>query len=89
MSRVSAAEVKEFIVSYLSKELESSGRIFESDPPDNFDLLQEGVIDSLGMFNLIVEIEEHFGREIDFEALDPEKMAIIEPLCQYVEKMLN
>ncbi|MBW2595336.1 MAG: acyl carrier protein [Deltaproteobacteria bacterium] len=89
MSRVSAPEVKEFIVSYLSKELESSGRIFESDPPDNFDLLQEGVIDSLGMFNLIVEIEEYFGREIDFEALDPEKVAIIGPLCQYVEKMLN
>lgn len=89
MSKVSAAEVKEFIVLYLSKELELSGRTFDSDPPDDFDLLQEGVIDSLGMFSLIVELEEHFGQEVDFELLNPEEMAIIGPLCQYIEKMLN
>jgi acyl carrier protein len=89
MSGVSAADVKKFIVSHLSKELESSGRMLNGDPPDDFDLLQEGIIDSLGMFNLTAELEEHFGQEIDFEGLDPEEMTIIGPLCRYVERTLR
>jgi acyl carrier protein len=89
MSKVSTKEVKEFIVLYLSKKIESSGRTLDCDPPDDFDLLREGIIDSLSMFDLTIELEQHFGQNIDFEGLDPEEMTILEPLCQYVAKMLN
>ena len=89
MSKVSAADVKKFIVSYLSEKLESSGRTLSDDPPDNLDLFREGIIDSLGMFNLTAEIEAHFQQEIDFQGLDAEEMTVIGPLCHYVEKMLS
>ncbi len=89
MNRVSAADVKEFIVSYLSKTAELSGRTMDSAPSDDLDLFQEGIIDSLGMFNLIAELEQHFECAIDFEGLDPEAMTVIGPLCRYVERMLR
>jgi acyl carrier protein len=89
MSRISATEVRGYIVSYLSKKMESSGRTFDGDPSDDFDLLKEGIIDSLGMLDLITHIERHFGLEVDFEGLNPEEMTIIGPLCRYVENALK
>jgi acyl carrier protein len=88
MTRVSAAGVKAFIISYLSKQLEASGRTLGADLSDDFDLLQEGAIDSLGMFNLTGELEQHFGQEIDFAGLDPEEMTTLGPLCRYIEKAI-
>jgi len=89
MSRISAADIRTFIVLHLARNLESSGRTLSSDLPDDFDLFKEGVIDSLGMINLTAEIEEHFGREIDFADLDPEQMTVVGPLCRYIENRLN
>ena len=38
---------------------------------------------------LIAEIEGHFGKEIDLEAIDSESMTIIGPLCLYIEETVN
>jgi acyl carrier protein len=89
MSKVSTTDVKQFIVSYLSRTLESSGRTMSRDPSDDLDLYREGIVDSVGMFNLIAEIEAHFAREIDFQGLSPEEMMVVGPLCRYIEKMLS
>jgi len=88
MSRVSAEQVRQFILSYLSTKLYSSGRTLPSDLKDDYDLVREGVIDSLGMLRLTVELEAHFG-EIDFAELDPEEMTIVGPLCRYVAEALK
>lgn len=89
MGKISATNVREFIVSYLSQKVESTGRAIDSDAPDDYDLLKDGGVDSLGMFDLTVALEEYFGQQIDFEGLDPEEMAFMGPLCQHVAKMLN
>ena len=88
MTQVSATQVKEFVISYLRTQLEPSGRTLERELPDTIDLLEKGLIDSLGVFNLTVELEQHFGCEIDFGELDPEEMMILGPLCRYVASVL-
>jgi len=56
------------------------------DIPDDFDLLTKGVVDSLGILELIANVEEHFEITIDFEDLTPENLTIVGPFCRYVEQ---
>jgi hypothetical protein len=32
----------------------------------------------------VTAVNEHYGREIDFEDLDPDHMTIVGPFCDYV-----
>lgn len=53
----------------------------------DFDFLERGVIDSLGLLDLIGAIETEFGITVDLENLDPEQLTILGPLCDYIEKV--
>ena len=52
--------------------------------PDDFDMLAEGVIDSLGFIKLITEIETRLGFAIGFDDLDPDQLTVLGPLCRYL-----
>ncbi len=52
---------------------------------DDFDLLTSGVIDSLGIVELISTIEQQLGIVIDLSELDPESLTIVGPLSRYIE----
>jgi len=52
--------------------------------PDTFDLLSEGIVDSLGLMELITALGEKVGFEIDFDGLDAEELTIVGPLARYV-----
>lgn len=86
MSAVSPDDVRMFLTGFIQKRLAAQGQ----DPPgelsDNCDLLLSGVIDSLGLLELVTAVNQHYGREIDFEALDPEQMTIVGPLCKFVSE---
>lgn len=79
MSVVLVEQVKAFVLSRLEQQLPRS-----PNPPDDFDLMESGILDSLAMVDLIVAVECEFGVAIDFTELDPEKLTIIGPFCQYV-----
>lgn len=84
MSEVTAAQVRGYIAEKLDEELRAAG----ADPaalPDDYDLHGAGVIDSFGILELIGGLEELFGLEIDFEALDPEELTLVGPFSRYVE----
>lgn len=51
---------------------------------DDFDLRENGVIDSLGFIELIASLEQTLGVEIDLEALDPEQLTRLGPLTRFV-----
>lgn len=79
----SPSAVRDFVVATCGPELVAAGH----DPanlPDDFDLLLSGVIDSFGVLELIVEVNEHFGLDIDFEELDPEGLTLVGPFSRYV-----
>lgn len=81
---VSAASVRRFLAAYFEEELAAAG-IAAADLPEHFDLHATGVVDSFGILELIVAIEERFGLDIDFEELDPEDLTVVGPFCRFVE----
>jgi acyl carrier protein len=85
-SPLTAADVRAFVVADLADALSENG-IDPATVGDDFDLLTSGVIDSFGILELIADVNEHFGIEIDFEELDPEGLTIVGQFSAYVARM--
>lgn len=83
MNSVSPAQVRSLLLSHLQLPLSQKG-LNPEDIRDDFDLLTQGVVDSQGVLELIVEIEERLGVTINFEEMDPESLTVVGPLCLYV-----
>jgi acyl carrier protein len=47
-------------------------------------LLEEGILDSLGLLQLVVFLEERFGITVDETDLVPENFASVETICAYL-----
>jgi acyl carrier protein len=83
MMKVTAASVRQFLVTRYFEPLEGLGLI-PGDLPDDFDFLLNGVIDSFGILEMISAIEEEFGIQLDLGTLDAEQITIIGPLSHFV-----
>jgi acyl carrier protein len=59
------SEVRSFVVEKLREVAEGKG-VSLPDLSDDVDLLDTGLIDSMGFVELIVAVEDRFGRQIDF-----------------------
>jgi acyl carrier protein len=81
--RITAREVRDFILDQFPESLEASGHR-PDDVQDDFDLLLEGVIDSLGLLELIASIEDQFEIELDFADLPAEDLTRIGPFSRFV-----
>jgi acyl carrier protein len=79
-----ADEVREFILARLESHLAARG-LEPAELDDSFDLLIEGVIDSFGIVELVMQLEERFGFEVDFSGLDADDLTRIGPLSRHVE----
>ena len=89
MNAVTPDTVQDFLREYVAKSLRGQGREVPVDFPDNCDLLLSGYVDSLGLLELMTAIQDHFGREIDFDQLDAEQMTIVGPLRRFIADQLN
>ncbi|MDH3601116.1 MAG: acyl carrier protein [Candidatus Tectomicrobia bacterium] len=85
MNGVAVEAVRSFMLDRLEGPL-AAKRLTPRDVPDNFDLLTEGIIDSLGIVELISAVEDQFDIEIDFEDLNAEELTIVGPFCRYIAK---
>jgi acyl carrier protein len=83
---VTQAEVRIFLTDYINRKLGAAGRDSYEDLPDDCDLWLSGMIDSMGVLELMGVLEEFSGRDIDFEVLDPEEMTVVGPLCRFVSQ---
>jgi acyl carrier protein len=84
VSGVAAAEARAFLLERFSEPLLAIG-LTPAAAPEDLDLLGQGVTDSLGILEMISDLEEQFGVEIDFEDLDPEDLTSLGPFCRFVE----
>jgi acyl carrier protein len=89
MSQLTPSEVRMFLKEYLERRLTADGRTAVEDLPDNCDLLLSGMVDSIGLLELVSALQQFAGRDIDFEILDPEQMTIVGPLCQFVADQVS
>jgi acyl carrier protein len=83
MSDLDFAEVKRFICELYEEPLTQKGYALDK-VPDELDLLQSGVIDSLGILELISNLENRFQISIDLEHLPAEQLTVLGPLSQHV-----
>ena len=58
----------------------------EEDFPDDMSFLEHGIIDSLGILELISFIEAQFEIKVQDEEILPENMDSIDGLCQFIIK---
>lgn len=85
MSGIPVEEIRAFILTRVEVPL-AARRLAPKEVSDDFDLLMEGVIDSLGIVDLFAAIEEQFGLAIDFDGLDADDLTVLGPLCRYIEE---
>lgn len=89
MKVVTSTDIRVFLTDYLRRKLETKGGGLSEDLTDDCDLLLSGLIDSLGLLEIISALGEYYSQEIDFEGLDPEQMTIVGPLCSFVAEQLS
>jgi acyl carrier protein len=83
-----AEAVRDFILEHVDEQLAANG-LTPSDVPPSFDLLLEGVIDSFGVVELVLMLEERFGVQFDFDELEADDLTRIGPLAEYVERKVD
>jgi acyl carrier protein len=86
MTAVSCDQVREFIKNFASDKLKDQDRALPPDFSDETDLLLSGVIDSLGILELVTALGNLCGKEIDFESIDPDQITVVGPLCRFVSE---
>ncbi len=88
MTLYTSRDFQEFLVGFYKDRILN----LELDPaaiqPD-FDFLEHGVIDSLGVLEMITAIEKNFGITVDLEGLDAADLTVLGPLCDYIAKTAN
>ncbi len=89
MSAIRSDDVRVVLAEFLSNQA-TAGAVYEAeDLADDFDVLEAGLIDSLGFLGLMLAMQESFGVGIDFDTLDPEVMTVVGPLCRFVAAQAN
>jgi acyl carrier protein len=80
-----AEAVREAILDRVAEPLAAKG-LTPSEVPPSFDLLLEGVIDSFGVVEMIVMLEERFAVEFDLDDLPADDLTNVDALAEYVER---
>jgi acyl carrier protein len=83
-----AAEVRRFVLARVEPSLAALSMTV-TDTPHDYDLLAAGVIDSFGMVELIGDLEDRFGVELDFEDVEPETLTVVGRLSDYVAGLVE
>lgn len=78
-----AEAVREAILDRVAEPLAAKG-LTPSEVPPSFDLLLEGVIDSFGVVEMIVMLEQRFAVEIDLDELPADDLTNVDALAEYV-----
>ena len=89
MSRLTRDDVRAFLSEHLAEQLRLEGRDGPAELADDSDLLLSGLIDSLGLLELLNALSEFAGRELDFEELSPEEVTMVGPLSRLVAEQAS
>ena len=82
MNRVTPEQVRAFLLARYARAIQQLG-LDPSTLTDDFDFLFREVVDSFGILEMIMSIENEFHIKLDMEALDAEQITILGPLSRY------
>jgi acyl carrier protein len=80
-------ETEAQIRQYVAQNLLFSDNGFEYDDDDSF--LQEGIIDSVGVLELVLFVEETFGVTVDDQEITPDNFDSVTKLASYIRSKVN
>lgn len=83
MTRISAADVYRFLLAHFSVMIAANGFDPEKIGP-GFDLLKEGVIDSLGILEMAAAVEQQFRIRVDFDLMEPADLTVLDKFSAFV-----
>jgi acyl carrier protein len=83
MKEITESSIRRFLLHKYREAIRALGFTID-DVGDDFDLMLNGVIDSLGILELMSAIEEEFQIELDLAALDAKEITVLGPLSRYV-----
>ena len=89
MSVLTPTDVRAFLKDYFANRQKTNGGSPIDDLPEDCDLLLSGMIDSIGLLDLVAALQEFARCDIDFEVLDPEQMTVVGPLSRFVSEQAN
>ena len=80
-------EIESQIQSYIAQNILFSGTEFNYSNDDSF--LEEGIIDSLGVMDLVYFIEDYYGVKVDDYEITPENFDSVNKLSKYVRQKMS
>jgi acyl carrier protein len=79
-------EIKPQIRNYIAQNILFSDNGFKYD--DDASFLEEGIVDSLGIMELVLFIEERFGLSVDDRDLTPDNFDSVNKMANYIQNRL-
>jgi acyl carrier protein len=83
MTPLTADDVKRFLLDHFAPTIAANG-LDATQLGDDFDLFEAGVVDSLGVIEMISAVEKRFNITIDFETMDPAELTVLGPFSRFV-----
>lgn len=80
-------EIKAQVREYVARNLLFSDNGFEYDDDDSF--LQEGIVDSVGVLELVLFVEETFGVAVDDQDITPDNFDSVNKLADYIQRHVD
>lgn len=89
MRKIEVKEVTAFIVQKLDERIKSAG-LSVNDVKSDFDLVKNGLLDSLSFVDFVMVLEQHYNIEIDFEnAFQHNSFTTLSGLAHQITKSVN
>ena len=76
--------VEETIRTFIAEQILFSGNGYGH--PDDASFLEEGIVDSMGIMELVMFVEETFGITVDDEELVPDNFDSVSKLANYIRR---
>jgi acyl carrier protein len=80
-------EIEAQVRKYVAQNLLFSDNGFEYDDDDSF--LQEGIVDSVGVLELVLFVEETFGVNVNDQEITPDNFDSVNKLANYIRSKMN
>lgn len=81
------SDIQSQIKQYIAKNILFSDSGFAYS--DDASFLEEGIVDSLGIMDLVLFIEQSFGLSVDDEDLIPDNFDSVNKLARYIQRRLS
>jgi acyl carrier protein len=80
-------EIEAQVRKYVAQNLLFSDNGFEYDDDDSF--LQEGIVDSVGVLELVLFVEETFGVNVNDQEITPDNFDSVNKLANYIRSKVD